>query len=233
MRIPLYTCMALVIVVGVSTLVQPAQASISYSTLDGVAMQFPGLVAPPANAAHVLDGQGYPGDTVELQGYTGMLSGPGTFVQKINTLHWTIDWTYAGDGIADSNPDVPWSELLFNIDASQSMTVGSSSDNLSQAGTLEVNYDNDFVSLSDGSTTSFFVPGFQIDVTPLGIARFGGTNFDGDPAWAQPDVDVMARFVVTELAVPEPTMFTVFSTYSLGGGVIVAIGWWRRRKSAV
>ncbi len=181
----------------------PAYASISFS-VDGVApTSYPGPVTPPANAPHVLDGLGYPGDTVGLQGANGSFElTPGTSIQQINTLNWTVAYTYAGAG-DPANPDAGWQQLLFPVNLSRELTIGSQTVTLSQTGLLEVNWDNDYLSFSAGSTVSLYVGGYRVDITPLAVAREGASNFSGDPGWVQPDQVMRAQFDVTP--VPEPT----------------------------
>ena len=171
-------------------------------TVDGVAaQQFPGPLTAPLGAPHTggTDTFGYPGDVVELQTYTGSLTlTPGTSIQKINTLLWTINFTYGG------TPE-PWPDMNLSIPAARNMTIdGVGPVGLSQTGNLRVNYDNDYTTFAGGSTISFLVQGYQVVVTPLALVEVGGSNFSGNPGWVQPNQDMMAQFVVTA-AVPEPT----------------------------
>lgn len=180
---------------------QPVGA-ISYTVEGWGAQSFPGPNPAPATAQW--GANGYPGDTVALQTYTGDVAlTPGSQTLKINTLLWDINYTYAGDG--DSiTPDDPWSELNFAFTALRGMTIGGVAGSISQNGKLDVLWDNDYLSLLDGATITFQLPGYQIDVTPLGLAPEGGSNFDGFPGgtpWSQPNRDVLARFDVT--AVPD------------------------------
>jgi hypothetical protein len=203
----------------------PAAADSVNYTVFGWGQQFPGPVTPPGGSPWGADG--YPGDTVVLGFYEGTLDlTPGTYVQQINSLQWLIDYTYAG---TETQWDFPahWSELSFNIAAARSMSFdGGSSGSLSQTGLLEVNWDNDYLALSAGSTSTFFVLGYQIDVTPLGLARVGGSDFSGDNPWAQPQRDVMARFDVSE-AIPEPV--TMAGLMMGIGGLVTYV---RKRRTA-
>ena len=97
MRTFFYTCLALASVVGISTLIQPAHASISYSVGGVDPTSYPGPNMPPTGATLALarggDGLGYPGDSVELLGVPPRLAAiwcPAAYVQKINTLKWSI-----------------------------------------------------------------------------------------------------------------------------------------------
>jgi hypothetical protein len=170
-------------------------ALISY-TVDGWGpTQYPGPLTPPANAPW--GPNGYPGDTVGLTGYTGSLDlTPGTYIQKINTLTWIIDYTYGG------SPE-PWPDMNFAIAATRNISFGGPSFSLSQAGNLLVNYFNDYLTFFDGPTTTAYVAGYKIDITPLGLPEVGGSNFGGSNPWSQPSRDVMARFEIT--AVPSPS----------------------------
>jgi hypothetical protein len=192
--------------------------SVSY-TVGGWVTQLPGPLTPPVGSPW--GPNGYPGDTVEYKTYTGTLDlTPGTYVQKISTLLWKIDYTYGG------TPE-PWPDMPLTFDATPNMSfVGGSSGNLNQTGLDLVNWVNDYLSLSPGSTTSFFIDNtYRIDVTPLGLPKVGGSNFDGDNPWTQPSRDVMATFEVT--AIPEPlTMAGLFLGLAGVGGYI------RKRRMA-
>ncbi len=154
----------------------PAQAiSINY-TVDGWGpMQFPGPYYGTNPGPDPQHPNGYPGDTVELMSFLGTLElTPGSYVQKINTLLWTVDYTWAESG---GGGEEKWEQLLFNIDATRGMYFGNFGElpvsDLNQTGLLEVNYDTDYLSFADGPTTAFLVEGFRVDVTPLGLARVG------------------------------------------------------------
>jgi len=197
----------------------PAYAdSISY-TVGGWSGQFPGSVTPPAGATWGTDG--YPGDTVELQTYTGTLTlASGTYYQKINTLLWTIDYTYGGTS-------VPWGNMDFTFDALRNMSFnGGPSGAIEQSGQLVSGWENDSLGFSDGSTVSFVVSGYRIDITPLGLAQVDGANFSGDNPWTQPNRDVLAKFEVT--AVPDAG-----STLTLLGLALIGLCGMTRRFQVI
>ena len=187
--------------------------------------------APPAGSPHLVNGLGYPGDAVALMTFTGTLDlTPGTYIQKLNTLSWSISYTYAGtddDWTNDATGD--WLQLQFPVNADRTMSFGAGpSSSLSQTGLLEVNWDNDYLAVSAGSTSTFFVPGYQIDVTPLAVARMAGSNFPGFPGgtpWIQPSQDIMASFDV--IAIPEPGTLVLLLTAGLG--LLACV--WRRRQN--
>ena len=177
--------------------------AVSYTVAGWGPTQYPGPVTPPAGSPHGADG--YPGDTLELQTYTGTLDlTPGSYVQKINTRLWTIDYTYGGTA---TDPNA-WSNLLFNVTAPRNISFsGGPTRSLSQAGLLECKWDNDYLEFYNGATTSLVVQGYKVDITPLARAREGGSNFSGGNPWVQPPRDIMARFDVAVApvpAVPEP-----------------------------
>ena len=97
---------------------------------------------------------------------------------------------------------------------------------ISQTGLLRVTWDDDYLSLNAGGTSTFFVPGYQIDVTPLAVAETNVLSAPGFPfgtPWIQADQDVTAQFVVT--AVPEPSTLVLVLT----AATVVGVGAWRRR----
>ena len=180
-----------------------ASADISFTVLGWGPNQYPASITPPENAPWGIDG--YPGDTLEMVAYTGTLDlTPGTYYMKINTLKWTIDYTYGG---TTTDPD-DWSDVLHNITAIRSISFdGGPSGSLSQTALLENQWENDFLTINEGSTTSFSVGGFYVYVTPLGLVRTGGSNFSGDNPWVQPERDITAQFVITPI--PHPRCRTV------------------------
>lgn len=204
-------------------------ATVNYAVDGWGPTSYPGPVTPPAGSPHGADG--YPGDTVELLAYSDSLSvtvtnlgETETFIKKINTLRWTVDYTYAGTETEWDYPD-HWGQPSFNIDATRGMTVDGAGGSLSQAGLLWVNWYNDDLSFAIGSTTSFVVGSYRVDVTPLGLPAETNVFPPGGNPWAQDDRDVKAQFDVT--VIPEPlTMLGMF----LGLG---SVGAYIRRRRAL
>ena len=193
--------LGVVLAVVSMSLALPARAALVTYTVDGVSQQFPAPTTPPENAPWGVDG--YPGDTVALQSYTGSFDlAAGTSIQKINTLLWTIDYTYGGTA---TDPDA-WSDVSFSFDLARNMTIaGVGPVSLSQGGSLLCSWDNDYLGLSGGSTITFYVQGYRVDVTPLAVATKAGSNFSGSNPWIQPNQDVLAQFDITLAPVPEAT----------------------------
>jgi hypothetical protein len=226
-----------VMLVGVVALLgvcAPAGAVLVSYTVGGVqATNYPGNPVPPG-APHLVDGYGYPGDAVGLTTYTATVDLPlGTSVLKISTLTWSVSYTYNGtDNDWTNDGFLPrstyWPELQFSINAARTMSfVGGTAGSLSQTGLLRTNWDNDYLGISAGSTSTFFVPGYQIDVTPRGLTEAEVTVWDGSPPCDQPDRDMMATFVVSEAPIPEP-----LTLLAVGSAVAGIAGYIRRRRLA-
>ena len=143
----------------------PPYANTGTHTVGGGSDQFPGSITPPAGAP--LGPNVYPSDTAAMQTYTGTLG--------------LAQATSAGTA---TDPEV-WSNLSFDLNLARSVQFGRSggpSADLTQAGKLEVTWDNDFLSVShspQGSTVSPVIPGYQTDITPLDIPNVGGSSSPG------------------------------------------------------
>jgi hypothetical protein len=203
MRSVLWSLGLAALVTAALALAGPADAiSIAYSIGGTGPMHFPGPIPPPPNAPWGPDG--YPGDTVELKPYQGALElVTGSCIQKINTLSWIVDYTYGGT--ADDPDD--WHDLAFDVDGDRSVLLGTEDGALHQTGLLEATWAIDYLSLLEGSTTSFVVQGYTIDVTPLGLPSVGAEFPPGGNPWLQPDRDVYARFDIAPAAAVETPGF--------------------------
>ena len=144
-------------------------ASVNYTVSGWGPTQYSGPFPPPPGAPHL----SYPGDTVQIQAYTGSLTlTPGTYTQKINTLLWTVDWTYNGTDCSVSNdgpPPLDWPGMLSPINAARTMSFGAGpgeASTLNQTGLLTTDWFDDWLTVYAGSTSTFFVPGYAIKVTP-------------------------------------------------------------------
>ncbi len=192
---------------------------VSYS-VGGWSQQFPGPLVAPPGAPH--GENGYPGDTVTFDSYTGtnalnLADGVDTTL-KINTLQWTIDFTYGG------TPE-PWPDMLLAFNAVRSMTIDGVGGSVGQDGLLTVGYENDSLALDAGPMVTFYVQGFRVDVTPLALEPVFGSNFDGSPGWIQPSRNVLARFQVSSVPVPAPAA-------ALLGMIGLGIAAWAKRRGA-
>jgi len=182
----------------------PAQAVLVSYTVDGVAAQQ--FTAPtPAPADAPWGANGYPGDTVALQSYTGTFDLTlGTSIQKINSLAWIVNYTYGGTA---TDPNA-WSDVSFDFNALRTISIGEGTATLGQAGSLTAAWDNDYLGLNDGAMVSLYDQGYRIDITPLAVPTTGASSFDGNNPWTQPSQDVYAQFTVTAdpgmTSAPEP-----------------------------
>jgi hypothetical protein len=195
-------------------------ATVNYTVSAWGPNQYPAPTAPPEGAPWGVNG--YPGDTLGLVTYTGTLElTPGIYELKINTLDWTINYTYGGTETAWDYPN-HWSDVLFSITAIRSISFNAGpAGSLSQTGLLTCKWDDDYLTFNDGTTASFNVQGYAVEVTPLGLSPVAGSNFSGSNPWVQPEHDVMARFDV--VLVPEPATICLLALGSLALG--------RKRKS--
>jgi len=237
MRKMAVVCVTVFAAVAVLALVGSANAvTVSYSLANWTG-QYPGPVTPPAGSPHVVDGWGYPGDTVTLFDGSGNinLSGGATGTMSIGTLKWGVDYTYNGTATAWDYP-ANWPDLTFAIAATRSITIGAGSGNVAQSGTLKSTWFDDYLSLSAGPTSSVYVVYsgelYRVDITPKSLPEVNVNNFGGgDPpagGFPQTPRNMTADYTVTDVGpVPEPlTMLGMF----LGlGGVGAYI---RRRRQA-
>lgn len=205
--------MSLLLVTALSVSVAEA-TQVSYTVGGWGPQQFPGPFTPTASSPHGPDG--YPGDTIEFAGYTGSLTLPdgpvGTqtqLIQKINTLLWTVDYTYGGTDTWD-----PWPDIHQPFSTSRGITVGGApADALSQGGELLNNWYYDYLGLSGGTTTTIYTGTWKIEITPLSLPQVKMNNWSGSAPWTQNDRDVMAQFDIT--VVPEPAALTLLAIGTL------------------
>lgn len=195
--------------------------TVNYSVEGWGPTAFPASTPAPADA--LWGPNGYPGDTVALEAFNGTLNlTEGSSLLKINTLLWTIDYTYGGTA---TNPSYDvWQELTFQFDLARNLNLGGQIASITQGGTLQCLYTNDFLQLSGGSTTTWLLDGYKIDVTPVGLAAAEGVFPTGQNPWVQAPRDVVARFDVTK--VPDHG-----STLCLLGLAVLALGGLRRKAS--
>lgn len=185
---------------------------ISYS-VGSWSQQFPNPDYPTIPLDAPWGPNGYPGDTVTLEGFTGTLElTQGVYTQKVGTLEWLVNYTYNG-------PVEPWPDVLFNFTANRSITFGVTqyNDALSQTGLLRGNYDYDYLSLNQGPNATFFAEGYKVEVASLALAEKKMDNWSGDAPWTQQSRDIIGTFTVT--AVPEPgtIMFLGLTLVGLAG----------------
>jgi hypothetical protein len=201
-------------------------ASVAYSVNGWGPTQYPAGTTPPANAPWGVNG--YPGDTIALEPLSGSLTlSPGTYTLPVNTLDWTIDYTYGGTA---TDPNA-WTDQTFNIAAiTRGISfAGNPAGSITQSGSLLANWDNDYLTLNAGSSATFVVSGYIVVVTPLALDTTGGSNFDGPNPWVQPQQTVYATFDVSP--VPLPASVGTGLTLLAGLGSVVALRKHLARKS--
>jgi hypothetical protein len=198
-------------------------AMVSYTVGGSGPTSYPGPVTPPAGSPHSAlvdggDGFGYPGDTVTLQAGSGMgysfnlANGAVYNNMPIGTLVWGVDYTYNGTETSWAKAD--WDPLTFTVNALRSINIGTAAGNISQAGTLQTTWDDDYLSFSPGTTTSVLVQDvdlqwYRVDIRPdslpiASVENWGGGN-PPQGGYLQPSRAMTATFEVSLVAVPEPT----------------------------
>jgi hypothetical protein len=198
----------IVAIIIVAVTVPAAAVTVNYTVGGSGPTPYPAPTPAPPSAPW--GATGYPGDTVELQAYSGALNlAPGTQILKVNTILWTVDYTYGGT-VDDPNT---WSDLAFGINANRSITVDTAGGTITQAGLLEATWEDDYLTFSGGTPVSFLVDGepgvqYSVQVTALGLARVGA--FSGWPNKCDlpcplSGQDLMAEFVVDLAVAVEPT----------------------------
>lgn len=149
---------------------------------------------------------------------------PGTSVQQVNPVNWSVNYTYGGT----ADDPTAWSDVSFDFTLSRTISLdGVVLGTISQPGHLLCSWDTDYLTLGDGPTSTFDVPGYSIAVTPMAANPWpDGAGGSSGPPWVQTTGEVDATFVVTAAPVPEPSTLIL-----LGFGAISLIAYaWRRRR---
>lgn len=184
--------------------VSPASAATVNYTVDGIAS---------LNFAYVLN-NGYPSDTVEIQSYTGTLDlTPGTVIQQVNTVAWTVDYSASGNSPGTFTAAVP---------ATRDIHFSAVTGTLSQNGTLSVLPSADTLAFALGSTTTLTVNGWLVSITPLALGPWVRSSLGTATA------PLTAEFVISQT--PLPAALPLFAT---GLGSLGLLGWRRKKKAAV
>lgn len=204
MKTNISSSLVAVLVIASFVWASSSRASLVSYTVDAVApLQLTAATPAPADAPW--GSSGYPGDTVELQSYTGTFDLTlGTSTQKINSLLWLVNYTYGGTA---TDPNA-WSDVSFDLNVARQIHIGTETATLSQTGLLNASWDNDYLGFASGQTVSLDYQGYHIAVTSLELPSTGASNFDGDAPWTQSAQDMYARFVITTssdmTSAPEP-----------------------------
>ena len=207
-------------ILGMAVAFPAVAVTVNYTVGGAGPMHYPNLPVPDCAQ---WGPTGYPGDTVEFQGYTGTLNlAPGTYVLKIGTLLWTIDYTWAGDEDCSSY----WDDYLsFPVNAPRTITVHTSNGALAQTGLLECTWDDDFLSFGAGSTVTFNISGTTVYVTPLAVPRTGGLT-----GWPPVLPSSPEQAPMCELPCPL-TPVDVFAEFVVEGTIPVEQTTWSRMKA--
>ena len=153
---------------------------------------------------------------MQLQSATGniSLSDGASGTLPINSVTWTGNYTYAGDG-NPLDPDKNWTLLNFSFTTTQTINIDNVSATLTQSGSIAETWTDDYLLFSGGPTVSLNVDGYQVDVTPLGWSQSLGAGWSGPlgPNGLPIPVneDLTASFSVTSASVPEPATLIVWS----------------------
>ncbi|MCP5520984.1 MAG: VPDSG-CTERM sorting domain-containing protein [Verrucomicrobiales bacterium] len=150
-----------------------------------------------------------------------------TYTLAINTLLWGVDYTYNGTETAWDYP-ANWPDISHTVIGDRAIHIGSETVTLTQIGLLENTWADDYLSFGDGMTTSVFLSGYRVDITPLGLPVASVDSFNGsiDPpegGFPQAPRTMYADFTVT--AVPDAG-----ATLALMAGALGGLAFIRRRR---
>jgi len=146
-------------ILGLALVFPAAAVTVNY-TVGGLGpMHFPGPDPVPTGCACTVPRTtGTRVTRSSFVGYTGTLDlNPGTYVKKIGTLYWTIDYTWAG-GTAIGTARELGAALFPGERTSPDHRAHVERHSLSD-GTLECNWDDDYLGFVLGSTATFSISG--------------------------------------------------------------------------
>ena len=181
-------------------------ATISYSVTGVSAANSPSPLVAPSDS--VFGADGYPGDSVGLDAYSGTLDlTPGVQTIALNTLQWTVNPTYYGGETG------PWPEFDFAQNLNRSITLDGVTGGLTQSGSIHSTYYDDTLSVAASASRSLIVDGYRVTITGQPTAPADAGDWG-----AQAPQTLYAT--VNIAAVPEPSTWAMMI---LGVGAIGAV----------
>ena len=217
--------------IGAGAAMETARAAtISYSVAGVAAANSPSPLVAPADS--VFGADGYPGDSVGLDAYSGTLDlTPGVQTIALNTLRWTVNPTYYGGETG------PWPEFDFTQNLNRSITLDGVTGGLTQSGSIHSTYFTDTLSVAASTSNSLIVDGYRVTITAQPTAPVDASDWGAQtPQTLYATVDISAAPKLPTpgapdhsiAAVPEPSTWAMMILGIGGLGAVL-----RRRRSGM